>query len=143
MGNGYQGPRERLSANLKKAFLGTSRMVQWLRSHLPIQGLRVQSLARELRSHTMCGIAKKKSAGLILSRKMRPSFASSPEVRPDFWNSGPRSGLGVPGSSSKDHLSISSARMAEVRQLLPPTPFLTFWSRGTSEQTAWPSPGLG
>ena len=51
MGNGYQGPRERLSANLKKAFLGTSRMVQWLRSHLPIQGLRVQSLARELRSH--------------------------------------------------------------------------------------------
>ena len=110
---------------------------------LPMQGLRVQSLARELRSHTMCGIAKKKSAGLILSRKMRPSFASSPEVRPDFWNSGPRSGLGVPGSSSKDHLSISSARMAEVRQLLPPTPFLTFWSRGTSEQTAWPSPGLG
>ena len=67
--------------------------------------------------------SQKKSAGLILSRKMRPSFASSPEVRPDFWNSGPRSGLGVPGSSSKDHLSISSARMAEARQLLPPTPF--------------------
>ena len=55
MGNGSRGPREVLSANLKKAFRGTSRMVQWLRSHLPIQRLRVQFLLIELRSHVLRG----------------------------------------------------------------------------------------
>ena len=30
-------------------------MVQWLRLHLPVQGIQVQSLVRELRSHMPCG----------------------------------------------------------------------------------------
>ena len=30
-------------------------MVQWLRIHLPVQGVRVWSLVGELRSHTPCG----------------------------------------------------------------------------------------
>ena len=33
------------------AWVGTSLLVQWLRLHLPIQGLRVQSLFEEPRSH--------------------------------------------------------------------------------------------
>ena len=36
---------------LKKLKIGTSLVVQWLRSHLPMQGMWVQSLVRELRSH--------------------------------------------------------------------------------------------
>ena len=35
-------------------------MVQWLRLHLPMQGEQVQSLARELRSHMLCSVAKAK-----------------------------------------------------------------------------------
>ena len=34
---------------------GTSLVVQWLRFCLPMQGLQVQSLVRELRSHMPCG----------------------------------------------------------------------------------------
>ena len=34
-----------------KEFLGTSLAVQWLGLHLPIQGVLVQSLVGELRSH--------------------------------------------------------------------------------------------
>ena len=33
-------------------------MVQWLRLHLPVQGVQVQSLVRELRSHLLQGVAK-------------------------------------------------------------------------------------
>ena len=128
---------------MKSAGFETSLLAQWLRFHASNAGAEGSIPGQGTKIPHYVWHSQKKSAGLILSRKMRPSFASSPEVRPDFWNSGPRSGLGVPGSSSKDHLSISSARMAEARQLLPPTPFLTFWCRGTSGQTAWPSPGLG
>ena len=39
----------------KTYFLGTSLAVQWLRLHLPMQGVRVQSLVRELRSHMLHG----------------------------------------------------------------------------------------
>ena len=40
--------------------LGTSLAVQWLRLHaLPIQGVCVQSLVGELRSHMPLGVAKK------------------------------------------------------------------------------------
>ena len=35
----------------KKSHPGVSFMVQWLRPCLPIQGMKVQSLVRELRSH--------------------------------------------------------------------------------------------
>ena len=34
---------------------GTSPVDQWLRLHLPMQGVQVQFLARELRSHMACG----------------------------------------------------------------------------------------
>ena len=34
---------------------GTSLVDQWLRLHLPMQGVQVQFLARELRSHMPCG----------------------------------------------------------------------------------------
>ena len=34
---------------------GNSLVVQWLRLRLPMQGVRVQSLIRELRSHTLLG----------------------------------------------------------------------------------------
>ena len=33
--------------------LGTSLVVQWLRVHLPAQGMRVQSLVEKLRSHML------------------------------------------------------------------------------------------
>ena len=33
-------------------------MVQWLRLHLPVQGVQVQSLVRELRSHLLQGVAE-------------------------------------------------------------------------------------
>jgi len=36
---------------------GTSQVVQWLGIHLPMQGVRVQSLVKELRSHM--SVAKK------------------------------------------------------------------------------------
>ena len=32
--------------------------VQWLRLHLPVQGVQVRSLVRELRSHLLHGVAK-------------------------------------------------------------------------------------
>ena len=35
-------------------------MVQWLRLHLPVQGVQVRSLVRELRSHLLHGVAKSK-----------------------------------------------------------------------------------
>ena len=41
--------------HLKKCSLGTSLVVQWLRLHLPVQGVWVRSLVRELRSHMPCG----------------------------------------------------------------------------------------
>ena len=39
---------------------GTSLVVQWLRIQLPLQGVRVQSLVRELTSHIPCGQKKQK-----------------------------------------------------------------------------------
>ena len=35
---------------------GASLVVQWLRFHLPTQGLQVQSQVQELRSHIPCGL---------------------------------------------------------------------------------------
>ena len=43
------------TANIKKTDIGTSRVVQWLRIHLPIQGTQVQTLVGELRSHRPWG----------------------------------------------------------------------------------------
>ena len=42
------------TVTLKKE-LGTSLVVQWIRLHLPMQGVRVQSLVGELRSHVPRG----------------------------------------------------------------------------------------
>ena len=39
-----------------KEYEGTSLVVQWLRICLPMQGIQVQSVVRELRSHTPWGI---------------------------------------------------------------------------------------
>ena len=38
---------------------GTSLEVQWLRPHLPMQGVQVRSLVGERRSHMPCGQKKK------------------------------------------------------------------------------------
>ena len=40
---------------LKNEQCGTSLAVQWLRLRLPMQGVWVRSLVRELRSHMPCG----------------------------------------------------------------------------------------
>ena len=43
---------ETISEFLFKTFsAGTSLVIQWLRIHLPVQGMWVQPLVRELRSH--------------------------------------------------------------------------------------------
>ena len=42
------------------SYTGTSLMVQWLRLCFPMQGAQVQSLVRELRSHMLNHVAKKK-----------------------------------------------------------------------------------
>ena len=43
---------------IKKNKEGTSLAVQWLRLHLPVQGVRVRSLVGELRSHMLRGQKK-------------------------------------------------------------------------------------
>ena len=52
-------------------------MVQWLRLHLPMQGARVQSLARELRSHMPCSVAK--------TKKMYIDYSFSTVLRGEDW----------------------------------------------------------
>ena len=44
----------------RKEALGTFLAVQWLRLYLPMQGVRVQSMVGELRSHMPLGVALKK-----------------------------------------------------------------------------------
>ena len=46
---------ERLHFTSRRDSEGTSLVVQWLRLRLPMQGVRVQSLVRELRSHMPLG----------------------------------------------------------------------------------------
>ena len=43
-----------------KVFWGTSLVVQWLRLYLPVLGVQIQSLVRELRSHMPHGQKGKK-----------------------------------------------------------------------------------
>ena len=43
-----------------KVFWGTSLVVQWLRLYLPVLGVQIQSLVRELRSHMPHGQKRKK-----------------------------------------------------------------------------------
>ena len=38
-----------------ESFLGTSLVVQWVRIHLPMQGMQVRSLVREVRYHRQQG----------------------------------------------------------------------------------------
>ena len=49
-----------------KIMLGTSPVLQWLRLHLPMQGLQIQSLVREQRSHTPWDQKTKHQAEAIL-----------------------------------------------------------------------------
>ena len=48
---------------------GTSLMVQWLRLHLPLEGVRVQSLVRELRSPMACG--QKTNSSNIVTKSIK------------------------------------------------------------------------
>jgi len=57
-----------------KGNLGTSLAVQWLRLCLPIQGLQVQSLAGELRSHMPHGQKKKKKSQKQYCNKFKKYF---------------------------------------------------------------------
>ena len=50
-----QAPQNEKQILVKNRYRGTSLLVQWLRLHLPMQGVQVQSLARELGSHIPCG----------------------------------------------------------------------------------------
>ena len=50
-----QAPQNEKQILVKNRYRGTSLLVQWLRLHLPMQGVQVQSLARELGSHMPCG----------------------------------------------------------------------------------------
>ena len=43
--------QEKSTWKLKKSDSGTSQVVQWLRLRLPMQGVWIQSLVRELSSH--------------------------------------------------------------------------------------------
>ena len=49
-----QAPQNEKQILVKNRYRGTSLLVQWLRLHLPMQGVQVQSLARELGSHMPC-----------------------------------------------------------------------------------------
>ena len=46
-----EGGRERSFREVKLTWRGTSLVVQWLRICLTMQGMKVQSLVQELRSH--------------------------------------------------------------------------------------------
>ena len=59
MGSGYSlhfsSTAETNFILLRNLFMGTSLVVQWSRSMLPMQGAWVRSLVGELRSHVLCG----------------------------------------------------------------------------------------
>ena len=48
--------------------MGTSLVVQWLRIHLAMQGLEVQSLVEELRSHKPGGTGLRKKKKIVECR---------------------------------------------------------------------------
>ena len=48
---GYDLMTKQQQSRMKNIPGGTSLVVQWLRPHLPMQGMKVQSLVGELRSH--------------------------------------------------------------------------------------------
>ena len=56
----FQKPLGRENDNNKKSHLTTSPVVQWLQTVLPMQGVWVQPLVKELRSHMWCKAAKNK-----------------------------------------------------------------------------------
>ena len=46
--------------------IGAFPAVQWLRFRLPVQGVQVQSLVRELRSHMLSDVVEKKKKSLMI-----------------------------------------------------------------------------
>ena len=67
-----------MNAILKKAFTGTSLVVQWLRlpgSNAGMEGAKVQSLVRELRSHMLCGAAKKSKEKTVSVKRSKMRYA--------------------------------------------------------------------
>ena len=63
----------------------TSLVVRWLRIPLPMQGTRVQSLARELRSHMLCGQLSPQSNFWACLQRTTESMCSGPCTSP--WES--------------------------------------------------------
>ena len=64
-----------LSLLQKKSFLRTFLRIQWLRFMLPMQGVLVWSLARELRSHMLHSITKKETKrNIFYYQGQRPSI---------------------------------------------------------------------
>ena len=59
---------------IQKQKEGNSLVVQWLRLHTSVQGAWVQPLVRELRSHMLHGMAKKKKKMEAIKDRTRKSF---------------------------------------------------------------------
>ena len=60
---------------------GTSQVVQWLRLHLPMQGVRVRSLLRELRSHMPRGQENQNIKQKQYCNKFNKDFKSGPHQK--------------------------------------------------------------
>ena len=56
-------------SNINKTEIGTSLMVQWLRLHLPVQGVWARSLVKDLRFHMLCGTVVVVVVVVVLKKK--------------------------------------------------------------------------
>ena len=54
--------------------LGTSLPIQWLRLHLPMQGVRVRSLVWEVRSYVLCSLINENVKQKRYSSKFNKDF---------------------------------------------------------------------
>ena len=71
--------QDSLQKVLIKKMMGASLVVQWLRIHLPKQGMRVQSLVGELRSHVPQGNL---APSTVTTEPVHPG-AYAPQLRPN------------------------------------------------------------
>ena len=90
----------------KERLLGTSLVVQWLRLNLPMQGVWVQSLVGELRSHTPHGQKTKNIKQKQYCNNFNKDFKNGPHAKKNLkkkqrrelslnhcaWAMGPRKG---------------------------------------------------
>ena len=63
---------------IKKKFRGTSLVVQWVRLHLPMQGVRAPSLVEELRTHMPHGQKNQNIEQKQYCNKFNKDFKSGP-----------------------------------------------------------------